>query len=137
MRVVLDTNILISGLVSPTGPASRVLQHWRDRKFILICSERQLDEFRAVTRYNKLRSRVTSGAAGNLLNRVKSRATIVERLPDVRRSPDPDDDFLLAMAEAGRADRLVSGDRAGLLALGSHGPTRIVTLRAFTDEFDI
>jgi predicted nucleic acid-binding protein len=33
---------------------------------------------------------------------------------------DPDDDFLLALAEAGSADFLVTGDKAGLLVLASH-----------------
>jgi uncharacterized protein len=51
-------------------------------------------------------------------------------LPDVIRSPDPKDNFLLAMAEAGQADYLVTGDKSGLLALIQHGPTRILPASA-------
>ena len=58
----------------------------------------------------------------------------MERLPSVRRSADPLDDFLLALCEAGEADYLVTGDKAGLLALGTHGGTTILTARAFLDR---
>ena len=47
------------------------------------------------------------------------------------RSPDPNDDFLLAMAEAGKADYLVTGDKCGLLALHRHKGTQIVSASAF------
>ena len=51
-------------------------------------------------------------------------------LPRVARSADPDDDWLLALAEVGRADFLVTGDRrSGLLALRRHAGARIVTVR--------
>ena len=49
----------------------------------------------------------------------------------VRRSSDPEDDFLLALAQAGEADYLVTGDKAGLLALKRHASTRIVTASQF------
>ena len=52
-------------------------------------------------------------------------------MPRVRRSPDPTDDFLLALSEAGKADYLVTGDNSGLLALEHHKATRIVSARAF------
>jgi predicted nucleic acid-binding protein len=49
----------------------------------------------------------------------------------VARSPDPDDDYLLALAEAGRADYLVTGDKAGLLPLRTHRGTRIIVAKDF------
>ena len=58
-------------------------------------------------------------------------AVFVARLPKVTRSPDPDDDFLLALAEAGRADYLVTGDKAGLPPPRTHRGTRIVAARDF------
>jgi predicted nucleic acid-binding protein len=51
------------------------------------------------------------------------------------RSPDPNDDFLLAAAEAGHADYLVTGDKSGLLALLRHEGTRIVTAASFARQF--
>jgi len=52
----------------------------------------------------------------------------------VERSPDPFDNFLLAMAEGAQADVRVSGEKRSVLALKSHGPCRIVTVRLLGDE---
>jgi uncharacterized protein len=60
---------------------------------------------------------------------------MIDPLPQVQRSPDPDDDFLLAAAEAGKADYLVTGDKSGLLALVRHEGTRIVTAAQFAAQF--
>ena len=49
----------------------------------------------------------------------------------MNRSPDAGQDFLLALAEAGKADYLVTGDKSGLLSLASHKSTRIITARDF------
>lgn len=55
MRVVLDTNVLVSALISPLGPSDRLYQEWRNGIFDLITSEEQLEEFRRVTRYPHIR----------------------------------------------------------------------------------
>ena len=57
-------------------------------------------------------------------------ATVLGQLPTVDRSLDPNDNFLLAMAEASAADYLVTGDKRDVLALKQHGATHIVTARA-------
>ena len=49
----------------------------------------------------------------------------------MQRSPDPGDNFLLALSEAGHADYLLTGDKSDLLALASHKSTRIITAREF------
>jgi predicted nucleic acid-binding protein len=59
----------------------------------------------------------------------------IDPLPRVERSPDPTDDFLLALSEAGDADYLVTGDKSGLLALDRHKATRIVSAREFAALF--
>lgn len=56
-------------------------------------------------------------------------------LPRVERSPDPTDDFLLALSQAGKADYLVTGDKSGLLVLTRHHATRIVSPREFAALF--
>ena len=73
--------------------------------------------------------------AGRLINLLRTLTLQVERAPAVRRSSDPDADFLLALAEAGEADDLVTGDKAGLLALRRHAGTRIVTAAQFAKLF--
>ena len=56
---------------------------------------------------------------------------MVDRLPTVDVSRDPDDNYLLAIAVAGLADFLLTGDKRDLLSLERHGSTRILTVRAF------
>ena len=74
--------------------------------------------------------------AGRLVNQIKKLAEDVGALPSVERSPDPKDDFLLAMCEAGQADYLVTGDKSGLLALENHAPAKIVSARDFAALFE-
>jgi uncharacterized protein len=61
-------------------------------------------------------------------------AEFITRLPEVVRSADPNDDFLLALAEAGNADYLVTSDKTGLLPLRTHRGTRIVTVKVFAQR---
>jgi hypothetical protein len=67
------------------------------------------------------------------VNEIKKLAENVDSLPRVRRSPDPTDDFLLALCEAGSAGYLVTGDKSGVLSLNRHKTTRIVSARKFSE----
>jgi putative PIN family toxin of toxin-antitoxin system len=129
MRVVLDTNVLVSALISPSGPTDVLYQAWRNGRFALVTSLNQLDEFRRVTRYPRLASFLSPVAAGTMLNEIRLLAAVVPKLPKVSVCRDPDDNFFLAMAQGGRADYLVTGDRQDLLPLQRHGHTRIVSVR--------
>jgi len=70
------------------------------------------------------------------VNQITKLAVVVETLPTVRRSPDPEDDFLLALCEAGEADYLVTVDKSGLLWLKRHKGTRIVSAGEFARLWD-
>ena len=131
MRVVLDTNILISGLISPKGAPGCLLYALYADKFTLVSSEEQLSEFRRASRYPQVASRINRIDAGVVVNAIRDLALMVERLPVVNLSSDPNDDFLLAMAQEGKAHYLVSGDKSGLLVLGKVGMTKIVTAGEF------
>ncbi len=134
MRVILDTNILLSGLISPSGIPARLIDAWLDRKFALVSHAIQLDELREVTRRDKIRALVRPFEAGRLVNQIAVIADMPERLPTVERSRDPREDFLLALCEAGKADWLVTGDKDDLLALVRHAETAIVTAAYFAGE---
>jgi putative PIN family toxin of toxin-antitoxin system len=129
MRVVLDTNILISSLISTATPPARLLEAWRAQRFTLVTSNEQLEEFRAATRHPKLQAFIQRSEAGRFVRQLRLYALVLERLPVVDRSSDPTDNFLLAIAESCSADYLVSGDRRGVLALKTHGSTHIVSAR--------
>jgi putative PIN family toxin of toxin-antitoxin system len=132
VRVVLDTNILISALMVRDGTTDSIVQAWRNRAYTLLTCEQQVEELRrCFARPLLVPARIRRHEAGRLLNHIRRFATFVAELPVVTRSPDPDDDYLLALAEAGRADYLVTGDKAGLLPLRTHRSTRIMVARDF------
>jgi uncharacterized protein len=136
MRVILDTNILLAALISPQGTPAILLRLWSKRRFVLISHALQIDEFREASRRDRVRLRIEKGNAGQLINRIWKFATFVDRLPSFQHSPDPRDDFLLALCEAASADWLVTGDKDDLLALKRYGSTRIVTARAILDTLE-
>jgi uncharacterized protein len=129
MRLILDTNIVISALITVGGLAHQLWEAWRITRFTLVTSEDQFDEFRRVTRYPRLRDYIQPADAGTMLNELRYRAVVLGSLPAVDVSRDPADNFLLAMASASRADYLVTNDRRDLLSLGRYGNTRIVTVQ--------
>jgi putative PIN family toxin of toxin-antitoxin system len=137
MRVILDTNVLLAALISPYGPPDTIYRAWRATRFELLTSAVQLDELRRVSRYPKLKTILPAHRVGTLVNNLQ-RAVVLDPLPALPAgidTADPNDVFLLAMALAGEADYLVTGDRrAGLLQRGHVGRTRILTPAAFCAE---
>ena len=65
------------------------------------------------------------------MNSLRDLAVVQTDLPAVQRSPDPKDDFVLALAQAGGARYIVTGDKSGLLALRQHAGAEIVTAKDF------
>lgn len=134
MRVVLDTNILFSALISPHGYPDAIYRAWRSARFEVVTSQMQLDEIRRASRYPKFQSVLQPARVGVMVNNLQ-RAIMLERLAIEIETDDPDDAFLLAMALAADADYLVTGDRrAGLLQRGHIERTRIVTPAVFCAE---
>jgi uncharacterized protein len=131
MKVVLDTNILISALISKTAAPHHIYQAWRDKRLIVLSCAEQLVEVREVTRRVAVALRIKPAEAGRLVNSLRDLALVVDDLPAVKRSPDPKDDFILALADAGAARYVVTGDKSGLLALREHGGADIVTAAQF------
>lgn len=129
MRVILDTNILVSALIVPGGIPDRLYQSWRIGRFSLLTSEEQLDEFRRVTRYPRLQKYIRPAAAGTMLNEIRTLAETAGPLKSMNICSDPADNFLLSMAETGRADYLVTGDGRHLLTLQGYRQTRIISAR--------
>ena len=130
MRVVLDTKILLSALMVRGTPPDRLYEEWRHGRFQLASAEQQLEELKRVARRPFFRARLTASEIGRMINDIRRLAVMCDPLPPVVVSPDPNDDFLLAIAQAAAADYLVTGDKSDLLALGAHGRTRIVSARA-------
>ena len=112
MRVVLDPNVLISALISPQGPSAEVLDAWVRERFELVVSEKLLAELDDVLDRPKFRRWVAEIDCLRFVSGLAKSATIVADPPSpAGLSPDPDDDYLIALARTAGADYLVSGDR--------------------------
>jgi putative PIN family toxin of toxin-antitoxin system len=135
MRVVIDINILVSALIVPTGQPAAVIRMWLDGKFTLLTCATHVDELRATLHKPRVAELIKPYKAGRLVNQVRKLAEDVDPLPRVERSPDPDDDYLLALSEAGKADYLVTGDKNGLLDLDTYKGTQILSARDFAALF--
>ena len=137
MRVVLDTNVLLSALISSHGAPDIIYRAWRAAKFDLVTSTAQLEELRRVSRYPKLKAILPPHRVGAMVNNMQ-RAVVLDQLPNLPDGielNDPNDAFLFTMALAGEANYLVTGDRrAGLLAHGNAGGARIIAPTTFCDE---
>ena len=132
MRVVLDTNVLLSALISPHGAPDAIYRAWRAARFEVITSPGQLDELRRASRYPKLQAVLQPHRVGVMVNNLQ-RAVVLEGVStEGIEADDPFDAYLLALAVQGAADYLVTGDHAaGLLRRGNIGRTRIVTPAIF------
>jgi len=135
MRVAIDINIIVSALLAPAGKPAAIIRIWLDGKFTLLTCAEHIDELRATLQKPRVSERIKPHKAGRLVNQIQRFAEDVGALPRVERSPDPMDDFLLAMCEAGKADYLVTGDKSGLLFLDRHKTTQIVSASDFAALF--
>jgi uncharacterized protein len=132
VRVVLDANVLVSALISTAGPPRQVVGAWIDERFELIASPALLDELRDMLARPRFRRWVSEATAAEFINGIAQDAEIVADPPaQAGLTPDPDDDYLIALARAANADYLVSGDRH-LLELADPVPP-VLTPRRFLD----
>ena len=129
MRVVLDTNILISALIRPKSEARQMYEAAKSGRIALVTCDAQFEEFRRVTRYPKVQRYISPAEAGTMLNEIRELALyfVVNEKLDV--SPDPADNYLFALAQSSEANYLVTGDKDDVLAIGKHGKTKIVSLK--------
>jgi len=89
VRLVVDTNILISALLAGTSLPAHLIVLWREGRFDLLTSAEQLDELMRVTRYPKIPERLAPAIAGRLIpaRRIAQSGDIVTiRTPNPRRS---------------------------------------------------
>ena len=133
MRVVIDTNVFISALLSSRSLPAQLVALWQKGHFSLLTSIEQIEELRRVTRYSKIRARLSPMLAGRLVNELRRIATVLDDLPVVTICRDPWDNYVLATVEAGAANMLITGDKADLLSLERHAGARIITVRQFLE----
>jgi len=132
VRVILDTNIFISGIFF-SGPPARILEAWRDGKIQIVVSEAILEEYRTVG------MRLAANFKGMDIDPFLRLVSLTGRLYRAPAMPsqvcdDPDDDKFIACALASGSKLIVTGDKS-LLKVSSYRGIKILNAREFIDRF--
>jgi len=137
LRIVVDTNLFVSSLLSRHGAPAQVIAAWRNRQYLLVVSELIITEIRRVISSPIIREKyaILDQDIEDLLILINQEALIVPGLADAMGAipDDPQDEIFLACAVDGQADMIVSGDRH-LLNLREYRAIPILTARQFLDQ---
>lgn len=139
IKAVVDTNIFVSGLISPKGSPRKIIVAAKDRKFDLITSASINEEVLEVLHRNHIYEKyhLTEQIIDDICALLYEGSLIVEGLYSIKYgSLDPKDDKFLATALEGKADYVVSGD-PHLLNLGCYHKIEIITARRFLEILKI
>lgn len=137
MRVVLDTNVIVSAFLSPTGAPAQLLAHLEQEAFELLVSDPILAEYRRALNYEKVRSLhgMDSAEIASLIEDMQAAAVLVdptESLDAVQQ--DPEDNKFFECAVAGGATYIVSGDSgagANVQAVGAFRGIAVISPALF------
>lgn len=110
MKIVLDTNVLVAGLLSPFGPCAKIVRMLSSGDLTLYFDSRILSEYNEVLRRSKFRFQIDKVVT--LLDYIENHGHIVASSPLSDLLPDSDDEPFLEVAVAGRAVCLVTGNQA-------------------------
>lgn len=135
LRVVVDTNVLISGTIVTAGASARILDAALDRWLCLIICPVLLTEYADVLQRPHIAGKYKiTQRVDDLLDYFQSHAIVVAGIPSEQFIPtDPDDDVLIATALEGHAAYIISGDQHLLDLKQTHG-VRIFTPRDFVAQ---
>ncbi len=126
LRVVLDTNVLLSGIAYPASVPGKILAAWRHGSVEVLLSDYILDELRRVLPRLAHRHGLSASEIDDLVDALSIQAEVIEpttgSAPDLR---DPKDEdvlgTLIAALQSSAADYLITGDK-DLLALADRHP---------------
>ena len=113
MIVVLDTNVIISALLSPKGPPAEVINRWEAGEFDVVTAPPLLAELKRALEYQRVKKHLVQPQKmiGNLIKRVETVATVVAPPPSLDIvADDPADNRVLECAVAGKASYIITGD---------------------------
>jgi putative PIN family toxin of toxin-antitoxin system len=132
MRVILETNVLLSGLLISHGAPAKLLDAWERKFFTLVACDALIAEVRHVAGRPFFKARLRASAAELLAAGFRDFSFFCQDLPSGPIAPDPKDSYLFALAEASSAEFLVTGDKQ-LQSLKHHKSTRIVSPAAMIE----
>ena len=137
IRAVLDTNLLISYLLTRRPPIATLIdEHLAQECFGLLSAVVLLQELDRVSRYPKLQRYYAEDDRRRFVALIAALSEVIELPESVPRiCRDPDDDWVIACAVVGQADAIVSGDR-DLLTLRQVGEIPILSAAQFLDHLE-
>jgi putative PIN family toxin of toxin-antitoxin system len=110
MKVVLDTNVLVSGLLTPFGPSGEIVRILFSGELVLHLDARILSEYQDVI--NRPKFMFNKDQIAILVDFIKHYAQFMSSSPLKNRLPDPDDEPFLEVAIAGKVKSLITGNTA-------------------------
>ncbi|HYU35896.1 MAG TPA: putative toxin-antitoxin system toxin component, PIN family [Thermoanaerobaculia bacterium] len=134
MKIVLDTNVLVSGLLQPFGPSGQIVRLVASGELVLCHDPRILAEYQEVLFREKFsfdRERVDA-----LLEEIRAGGIPVAARPLAVRLPDPDDEPFLEVALAGGAQCLVTGNSKHYPAEARQG-AKVLSPRSFIELYRV
>lgn len=138
-RVVLDPNVYVSAAIASGGTTAAIVDLIDAGVVVPVVSPVLLSELNGVLRRDRFRTWLTHGQVDEFVAELVRVAEVYDDPVDVARvSPDPDDDYLFALAGFAQEDALVSGDAdvTGVLGTGLTLLTPRELLDRVTDELD-
>lgn len=139
LRIVIDTNVFVSSLLTRQGDAAQVLKAWRKRQFLLLASSAIIAEIQATISRPSIRKKYAIqdeeieqlvALLGQDALVVPGQADVIGSIPD-----DPKDEMFLSCALDGEADYIISGDKH-LLNLEEFRGISILTIKQFLGHLD-
>ena len=132
MKIVLDTNVFISGIFF-SGPPSQILQAWKNKKLRIILSQDIIDEYHRVV--ESLSSKYPTIDIFQIIELVTVHGQFVDTAElDITICEDPDDNKFIECAVAGDTKIIVSGDKHLLKITGYQG-IAVFRPREFVDRY--
>lgn len=134
IRIIIDTNILISYLIS--NKAINLDLIFSSDKIAILFSKELIDELHEVIQRPKMRKYFSEEDAVSILIKIVQLGEVYFPEPTVTICNDPKDNFLLDLAKAGDANYLLTGDD-DLLRLQQFENTHILTYKQFSSKYNL
>jgi putative PIN family toxin of toxin-antitoxin system len=132
MKIVLDTNVFISGIFF-SGPPSRILKAWAEQRLQIVLSHQILEEYQRVAQ--ELASKFQAIDITPFIELVTIHGKFVDASDiSIAVCEDPDDNKFIECAVAGHCGTIVSGDRH-LLKLSGYEGIAVLSPRNFLDKY--
>ena len=132
MRIILDTNVFISGIFF-SGPPSQILKAWKNQNLQIVLSKQILDEYQRVA--DELSSKYSQIDITPIIELITIHGEFIDiKGIDISICEDPDDDKFIECAIAGKCNIIVTGD-IHLLKLKEYKNVKIIKPRDFIEKY--